>query len=143
YPSFPSPYPTFPSPYPTFPGPHPAFPGPYSTFPSPYPTFPAVRPWLDDAGCPRQQNWTEGQEGTLECRAGGKPEPRVRCSKDGNSLAAGVARPVHRSHAGTYLCQASNALGTAERNVTVEVLCESGASGLLEFWGSRGYWDSW
>ncbi|NWT79734.1 ICAM1 protein, partial [Lanius ludovicianus] len=87
------------------------------------PVFPAAKPRLDSEGCPGQQNWTEGQEGVLECRAKGRPEPEVKCSKDGNSIAAGAPYPAHRAHAGTYLCQASNALGTAERNVTVWVQC--------------------
>ncbi|NWT35495.1 ICAM5 protein, partial [Cardinalis cardinalis] len=79
--------------------------------------------------CPPQQNWTEGQEGALNCSARGAPEPRVSCSKDGNSLVPGAPRPAERAHAGTYLCRASNALGTAERNVTVWVQRESGGPG--------------
>ncbi|XP_066426573.1 intercellular adhesion molecule 1-like [Molothrus aeneus] len=80
-----------------------------------------VKPRLDIELCPPQQNWTEGQEGTLNCSAKGTPEPRVSCSKDGHSLIPGSIRPVYRAHAGTYLCQATNELGTAERNVTVWV----------------------
>ncbi|XP_041264180.1 intercellular adhesion molecule 5-like [Onychostruthus taczanowskii] len=80
-----------------------------------------VKPRLDPERCPPQQNWTEGQEGILHCSAGGAPAPQVSCSKDGNSLAPGAARPAARAHAGTYLCQATNELGTAERNVTVRV----------------------
>ncbi|XP_041343048.1 intercellular adhesion molecule 5-like [Pyrgilauda ruficollis] len=80
-----------------------------------------VKPRLDPERCPPQQNWTEGQEGILRCSAGGAPAPQVSCSKDGNSLIPGAARPAARAHAGTYLCQATNELGTAERNVTVWV----------------------
>ncbi|NXA87583.1 ICAM5 protein, partial [Melanocharis versteri] len=90
---------------------------------------PAAKPRLDNESCPRQQNWTEGQDGVLRCRARGRPEPRVECSKDGNSLAAGTAYPADRAHAGTYRCRATNALGTAERDVTVWVQCASGAPG--------------
>lgn len=79
------------------------------------------KPRLDSGGCPQQQNWTEGQDGILECRARGKPEPEVRCSKDGNSLAAGIPYPADRTHAGTYRCLATNTQGTAERNVTLWV----------------------
>ncbi|XP_071275098.1 intercellular adhesion molecule 1-like [Agelaius tricolor] len=80
-----------------------------------------VKPQLDIELCPLQQNWTEGQEGTLNCSAKGTPEPRVNCSKDGHSFIPGSIRPVYRAHAGTYLCQATNELGTAQLNVTVWV----------------------
>ncbi|XP_059728202.1 intercellular adhesion molecule 5-like [Haemorhous mexicanus] len=80
-----------------------------------------VKPRLDIERCPPQQNWTEGQEGILTCKATGTPEPQVRCSKDGNSLEPGMAHPADRAHAGTYLCRATSELGTAERNVTVWV----------------------
>ncbi|NXQ07994.1 ICAM1 protein, partial [Vidua macroura] len=87
------------------------------------PAFPAAKPRLDTESCPPQQNWTEGQEETLNCSARGSPRPQVRCSKDGNSFPLGTARRAHRAHAGTYLCQATNELGTAEREVTVWVHC--------------------
>ncbi|NXO89402.1 ICAM1 protein, partial [Certhia brachydactyla] len=95
----------------------PLFPPP---FPYPYPTFPAAPPRLDSAGCPGQQNWTEGEEGILQCQARGRPRPRLSCSRsDGDSLTAGTPRPAARGHAGTYRCRATNELGTAERNVTL------------------------
>ncbi|XP_068853957.1 intercellular adhesion molecule 1-like [Aphelocoma coerulescens] len=78
-----------------------------------------TKPRLDSKGCPGQQNWTEGQELILECRAKGKPEPEVKCSKDGISIAARISYTANRTQAGTYRCRATNALGTAERNVTV------------------------
>ncbi|XP_039568334.1 intercellular adhesion molecule 5-like [Passer montanus] len=80
-----------------------------------------AKPRLGPLRCPAQQNWTEGQEGTLRCGAEGAPEPQVSCSRDGNSLVPGAALRAARGHAGTYLCRATNALGTAERNVTVWV----------------------
>ncbi|NXT16999.1 ICAM5 protein, partial [Prunella fulvescens] len=108
----------------------PAIPGPLSQlFPLLIPVFPAAPPRLDTERCPPQQNWTEGQQGTLLCSARGAPEPQVSCSKDGTALAPGTAHPAHRAQAGTYLCQASNELGTAQRNVTVWVQCESGVPG--------------
>ncbi|CAN8175404.1 unnamed protein product [Coccothraustes coccothraustes] len=80
-----------------------------------------VKPRLDIELCPPQQNWTQGQE-ILICSATGSPEPQVRCSKDGNSLMPGRLRPADLTRAaGTYLCRATNELGTAERNVTVWV----------------------
>ncbi|NWZ17652.1 ICAM1 protein, partial [Agelaius phoeniceus] len=114
------PIPPFPDPYPTFSQ------SPSRLFLILFPAFPAVKPRLDIELCPPQQNWTEGQEGTLNCSAKGTPEPRVNCSKDGHSLIPGSICPVYRAHAGTYLCQATNELGTAQLNVTVWV---QGASG--------------
>ncbi|NWW10813.1 ICAM5 protein, partial [Oreocharis arfaki] len=126
------------------------FPHPYPTFPHPYPGFsssssplsPSAKPRLDNESCPGQQNWTEGREGVLECRARGRPEPEVKCSKDGNSIAAGIPHLADRAQAGTYRCQASNALGTAERDVTLWVQCawgSGGSRGYLGFGGSLGY----
>ncbi|NXQ78239.1 ICAM1 protein, partial [Quiscalus mexicanus] len=131
-------------PIPPFPGLHPSFSWcPSRLFLIPIPAFPAVKPRLDIELCPPQQNWTEGQEGTLNCSAKGTPEPRVNCSKDGHSLIPGSIRPVYRAHAGTYLCQATNELGTAELNVTVWVQRASGAgaprgSGPLGIFGGFG-----
>ncbi|NXA00047.1 ICAM1 protein, partial [Nesospiza acunhae] len=131
---------------------------PIHHFPCPHPTFswspshlflvlilafPAVKPRLDIDRCPPQQNWTEGQEGILTCSAKGTPEPQVSCSKDGNSLIPGSIHPADRAHAGTYLCQATNELGTAERNVTVWVQCASEGPGLRGAWGCLGFWALW
>ncbi|NWU10243.1 ICAM5 protein, partial [Cephalopterus ornatus] len=93
------------------------------------PALPAVRPRLDDAGCPAEQNWTEGQEETLRCRARGNPRPQVSCARDGRSFPAGIPQPITRGHAGTYRCRASNALGEDERSVTVRVHGERGLGG--------------
>ncbi|NWW97443.1 ICAM5 protein, partial [Caloenas nicobarica] len=93
------------------------------------PFFPAAAPRMDDEGCPPRQNWTEGQEGTLRCRARGNPRPEVACAKDGEPFPPGVPRPVTRAHAGTYRCRAANALGAASRDVTVAVNCEWGLGG--------------
>lgn len=78
-------------------------------------------PRMDDGSCPPQQNWTEGQDETLQCRAWGKPRPRLECTRDGESFPAGELRRVTRSHAGTYRCSATNPLGTAVRSITVSV----------------------
>ncbi|NXX33378.1 ICAM1 protein, partial [Nicator chloris] len=125
--------------FPPFPCPFPAFSLPFSRlFPALTPPFPAAKPRLDASGCPPLQNWTEGQEGNLTCRARGHPEPRPRvsCSKAGNSrdsLDPGVPQPARLGHAGTYLCRATNELGTAESNVTLRVQRESG--GPAGCWG--------
>ncbi|NXX00030.1 ICAM1 protein, partial [Larus smithsonianus] len=95
----------------------------------PLPVFffpPTGRPWMDDRSCPPSQNWTEGQDETLRCWAWGNPRPHLECAKDREPFPAGVPRPVTRAHAGTYLCQATNPLGTTVRSVTVWVQCEWG-----------------
>ncbi|XP_063175073.1 intercellular adhesion molecule 5-like isoform X2 [Chroicocephalus ridibundus] len=78
-------------------------------------------PRMDDRSCPPSQNWTEGQDETLRCWAWGNPRPHLECAKDREPFPAGVPRPVTRAHAGTYLCQATNRLGTTVRSVTVWV----------------------
>ncbi|NXT28774.1 ICAM5 protein, partial [Syrrhaptes paradoxus] len=80
----------------------------------------------------------------LTCAASGNPPPRVACAKlgdaaetppgtpPGTTLGDGPQPPpanVTRAHAGTYLCRATNAHGSALRNVTVAVECE--------FWGGK------
>ncbi|NXE99993.1 ICAM1 protein, partial [Menura novaehollandiae] len=102
------------------------------------PAFPAAKPRLDEGSCPRWQNWTEGQNETLRCRARGHPEAEVICAKDGNSFPAGVWHRARCAHAGTFVCRATNALGTAERNVTLWVLCEWGSGGVLGVPGMLG-----
>ncbi|NXW72758.1 ICAM1 protein, partial [Hirundo rustica] len=105
-----------------------------------FPNFPSAKPRLDASGCPGEQNWTEGVSETLRCRARGRPQPEVGCSKDGNSLPVGIALPARRHHAGTYRCRAANALGAAERNVTVWVTRgEAGGTGDP----GGGLWGSW
>ncbi|NXC00368.1 ICAM1 protein, partial [Orthonyx spaldingii] len=119
---FPVPIPAFPCPYPGFPCPYPGFSLSLSRlFPVHIPAFPAAKPRLDNEGCPRQQNWTEGQKENLTCQAEGRPKPEVKCFKDGHFFKAGIAYDVNLTSAGTYLCQATNAVGTAERNVTIWV----------------------
>ncbi|NWU73867.1 ICAM5 protein, partial [Pterocles burchelli] len=75
----------------------------------------------------------------LACAANGNPPPRVTCAKVGDTgqrppKGPHSTRPgdsphpnptnVTRAHAGTYLCRATNAHGSALRNVTVAVECE-------------------
>ncbi|XP_074428012.1 intercellular adhesion molecule 1-like [Larus michahellis] len=79
------------------------------------------QPWMDDRSCPPSQNWTEGQDETLRCWAWGNPRPHLECAKDREPFPAGVPRPVTRAHAGTYLCRATNPLGTTVRTVTIWV----------------------
>ncbi|XP_014812116.1 PREDICTED: intercellular adhesion molecule 1 [Calidris pugnax] len=78
-------------------------------------------PRMDNESCPPSQNWTEGQEETLKCRAQGNPPPHMECAKNGESFPVGVPHPVTRTHAGTYRCRATNPLGTAVRTITIFV----------------------
>ncbi|XP_074023354.1 intercellular adhesion molecule 1-like [Numenius arquata] len=80
-----------------------------------------AEPRMDDSSCPPSQNWTEGQDETLRCWARGNPLPHMKCAKNGEPFPAGVPHPVTRTHAGTYLCEATNPLGTAVRTVTIFV----------------------
>ncbi|KAM7026458.1 uncharacterized protein M8220_014919 [Acridotheres tristis] len=87
-----------------------------------------AKPRLDPRHCPGHQNWTEGEQEILECRARGRPRPRVACSKagnsensSGNSLPVGIAQLAQRAQAGLYRCRAWNELGSAESNVTLWV----------------------
>ncbi|NWT21669.1 ICAM1 protein, partial [Vireo altiloquus] len=93
------------------------------------PFSPSAKPRLDPQSCPAEQNWTEGQEEILECRSRGHPDPVLECSRDGHSMDPGIPHLADRAQAGLYLCRARNELGTAERNVTLRVLCESGGFG--------------
>ncbi|NXI29609.1 ICAM5 protein, partial [Sterrhoptilus dennistouni] len=90
---------------------------------SPFFSPQTVKPHLDTLSCPTHQNWTEGQEETLKCRAGGRPRPQIVCSKDGDPLDTESSHRAHRDHAGVYRCRATNELGTVERNVTIWVTC--------------------
>ncbi|XP_044850561.1 intercellular adhesion molecule 1-like [Mauremys mutica] len=78
-------------------------------------------PRMDDSGCPREWIWKEGTEQSFSCLARGNPAPAVGCTKDGVSVSIGVQRQVSREDAGTYHCNASNAHGSASRDVTVQV----------------------
>uniref|UniRef100_A0A8C0IZB9 Ig-like domain-containing protein n=1 Tax=Chelonoidis abingdonii TaxID=106734 RepID=A0A8C0IZB9_CHEAB len=78
-------------------------------------------PRMDDSGCPREWIWKEGTEQSFSCLARGNPAPAVECMKDGVSVSIGVQRQVRREDAGTYRCKASNAHGSASREVTVQV----------------------
>lgn len=78
-------------------------------------------PRMDDRSCPPSQNWTEGEEVTLRCQARGNPRPHVACDKDGTSITPGLRHVATRAHSGTFRCRASNALGMAERSITVWV----------------------
>uniref|UniRef100_A0A674J2X4 Ig-like domain-containing protein n=1 Tax=Terrapene triunguis TaxID=2587831 RepID=A0A674J2X4_9SAUR len=81
-------------------------------------------PRMDDSGCPREWIWKEGTEQTFSCLSRGNPAPDVVCMKDGVPVSIGVQRQVSREDAGTYHCKASNAHGSASRDVTVQVECK-------------------
>uniref|UniRef100_A0A8C9LE16 Ig-like domain-containing protein n=1 Tax=Pavo cristatus TaxID=9049 RepID=A0A8C9LE16_PAVCR len=85
------------------------------------PTLPIAPPHMDDQLCPPTHTWTEGQEVNQWCRARGKPNPVVTCHKDGTIILMQQPCIVSRNHSGTYWCNASNALGTTGRSITVRV----------------------
>ncbi|KAM6038299.1 LOW QUALITY PROTEIN: intercellular adhesion molecule 5-like [Chlamydotis macqueenii] len=80
-------------------------------------------PSIGETGCPAQRLWVEGTPAELACAASGNPPPRVACAKLGDGQDPPPAEPPTspRAHAGTYQCQATNAHGSARRNVTVAV----------------------
>nr|XP_054509479.1 LOW QUALITY PROTEIN: intercellular adhesion molecule 5-like [Agelaius phoeniceus] len=78
-------------------------------------------PEIPASGCPGNRTWVRGSREALSCRATGNPEPTVVCGRDGVAVATGEPEPVTRSRAGTYVCNATNALGTRSRRVTVRV----------------------
>ena len=59
--------------------------------------------------------------------AHGVPPPSVNCVRSGEArvVVEGLLRVV-REHAGTYRCEATNARGSAAKNVAVTVECEWG-----------------
>ncbi|XP_068034983.1 intercellular adhesion molecule 5-like [Anomalospiza imberbis] len=81
-------------------------------------------PEIPASGCPGNRTWVRGTREALSCRATGNPAPTVVCGRDGVAVASAEPEPVTRSRAGTYLCNATNALGTRSRRVTVRVECE-------------------
>uniref|UniRef100_A0A8C9QP94 Ig-like domain-containing protein n=1 Tax=Spermophilus dauricus TaxID=99837 RepID=A0A8C9QP94_SPEDA len=63
-------------------------------------------------------------EASLSCVAHGVPPPNVSCVRTGEAkIVEGLLR-VAREHAGTYRCEATNARGSAAKNVAVTVECE-------------------
>lgn len=88
-------------------------------------------PEIPASGCPGNRTWVRGTREALSCRATGNPAPTVVCGRHGVAVATGEPEPVTRARAGTYVCNATNALGTRSRRVTVRVeyeptLSESG-----------------
>lgn len=78
-------------------------------------------PALDSVGCPDRITWVEGTEASLSCVAHGVPAPNVSCVRSGEAdVVEGLLR-VAREHAGTYRCEATNARGSAAKNVAITV----------------------
>ncbi|KAI6059979.1 Intercellular adhesion molecule 5 [Aix galericulata] len=83
-------------------------------------------PSIGEAGCPARRLWVEGTAAELGCNASGNPLPHVACAKLGDPQAPPASPNVTRAHAGTYQCRATNAHGSALRNITITVECERG-----------------
>lgn len=88
------------------------------------PSFPDM-PEMAASDCPSNRTWLRGTREVLSCRAAGNPAPTVICGRNGVTVSTGELELVTRSRAGTYLCNATNSLGTRSRLVTVRVECES------------------
>uniref|UniRef100_A0A8V5GX49 Uncharacterized protein n=1 Tax=Melopsittacus undulatus TaxID=13146 RepID=A0A8V5GX49_MELUD len=71
--------------------------------------------------CPGIRTWLQGTWEALSCHATGNPIPTVSCGRDGVTISTTVPELVTRSRAGTYICNATNSLGTQSRLVTVNV----------------------
>ncbi|KAM6298205.1 LOW QUALITY PROTEIN: intercellular adhesion molecule 5 [Podargus strigoides] len=78
-------------------------------------------PELAASDCPGNRTWLRGTREALSCRATGNPAPAVVCARDGVAVSTGEPELVTRSRAGTYVCNATNSLGTRSRLVTVRV----------------------
>lgn len=86
-------------------------------------------PALDSVGCPERITWLEGTEASLSCVAHGVPSPNVSCVRFGGAEVIEGLMRVAREHAGTYRCEATNAQGSAAKNVAVTVECKWGQHG--------------
>uniref|UniRef100_A0A8B9G8Y5 Ig-like domain-containing protein n=1 Tax=Amazona collaria TaxID=241587 RepID=A0A8B9G8Y5_9PSIT len=78
-------------------------------------------PELAASDCPGNRTWLRGTWEALSCHATGNPAPTVVCGRDGITVSTRVPELVTRSRAGTYLCNATNSLGTQSRLITVRV----------------------
>ncbi|XP_062491359.1 intercellular adhesion molecule 5-like isoform X1 [Pezoporus occidentalis] len=78
-------------------------------------------PELAASDCPGNRTWLRGTWEALSCHATGNPVPTVVCGRNGITVSTRVPELVTRSRAGTYLCNATNSLGTESQLVTVRV----------------------
>ncbi|XP_076977968.1 intercellular adhesion molecule 5 [Tamandua tetradactyla] len=78
-------------------------------------------PAMDSVDCPERITWLEGTEASLSCVAHGVPPPTVSCARAGQRGGVEGLLRVAREHAGVYRCEATNARGSAAKNVAVTV----------------------
>ncbi|XP_075594269.1 intercellular adhesion molecule 5 isoform X3 [Balearica regulorum gibbericeps] len=78
-------------------------------------------PEMAASDCPSNRTWLRGTQEALSCRAAGNPAPTVVCGRNGVAISTREPELVTRSRAGTYLCNATNSLGTQSRLVTIRV----------------------
>ncbi|KAM6037616.1 intercellular adhesion molecule 5-like isoform 1-T1 [Theristicus caerulescens] len=79
------------------------------------------KPEMAASDCPSNRTWLRGTREALSCRATGNPAPTVVCGRNGVAVSTGEPELVTRSRAGTYICNATNSLGTRSRLVTIRV----------------------
>ncbi|GAB0201801.1 intercellular adhesion molecule 5 [Grus japonensis] len=78
-------------------------------------------PEMAASDCPSNRTWLRGTQEALSCRAAGNPAPTIVCGRNGVAISTREPELVTRSRAGTYLCNATNSLGTQSRVVTIRV----------------------
>lgn len=112
---------------------------------------PAVLPVIKGSGeAPKKISVAKAGEITLECEAGGSPQPTVTWMKDGQPVVNGEAlllkdqgwklhiQRAQVTHAGRYTCLAANAVGQVERTFDLAVHGKDAGSSLALVSGTLG-----
>ncbi|XP_058140508.1 intercellular adhesion molecule 1 isoform X4 [Dasypus novemcinctus] len=79
------------------------------------------KPRLEESGCPGKQTWVEGMEQILACVPKGNPTPVLVCTWNGVIFDLAVPQKATQNHTGTYLCTATNQLGSVSKDIAVIV----------------------
>ncbi|XP_049644303.1 intercellular adhesion molecule 3 [Suncus etruscus] len=80
-------------------------------------------PKIDRAKCPQHLIWKEDTFRVLNCQARGNPDPLLKCLQNNSRkpVPVGISFFVTSNYSGTYLCQATNSLGTYTLTVEIKV----------------------